>query len=146
MGDHVVLSYDLPCPSSRAFFIYVDEIDSWWPGHLSADPAVFVGLHLEPWRGGRVVARYEGDEEVDWGVVTAIEPGRLLQHTLMLPHRSTAVTTVTVEFADHDTGSRMTFTHTPGAGADAFGQTRFGEWPIILGNYVEAVRRALRPR
>lgn len=143
MGDDVVLSYDLPCPASRAFLVYVDDIGSWWPGHLTADPALFEGLRIEPRVGGRVYARYR-DEEVDWGEVSAIETGRRVQHTLTVPHRSAASTTVTVTFLDHDTGSRMTFRHTPWSGVDALGQTKFGEWPIILGHYVEAVRTASR--
>lgn len=144
MGDDVVLSYDLPCSASRAYLVYVDEIGSWWPGHITADPAVFEGMRIEPEVDGRIYARYAG-EEVDWGQVCAIEPGRLIQHTLTVPHRSPASTTITVTFGDHDTGSRMTFRHSPWDGVDAFGQTKFGEWPIILGHYVEAVRATRRP-
>lgn len=144
MGDDVVLSYDLPCPATRAFLIYVHQIGSWWPGHLTADPAVFTGMQIETWPGGRVYTRYGTDQEIDWGLVSAIEPGRYLRHTLTVPHRSTASTTVTITFRDHDTGSRMIFRHTPWSGVDALGQTKFGEWPIILGHYVEAVRAASR--
>jgi Activator of Hsp90 ATPase homolog 1-like protein len=144
MGDHLVLSYDLPCAAKRAFMIYVDEIGSWWPGHVSADPSAFVGMRIEPWPGGRLYAVYRSGEEADWGVVSAIEPGRFLQHTLSLPHRSSSSTTVSVTFDDHDTGSRLTLSQTAWDGVDALGQTKFGEWPIILGGYVEAVRAAQR--
>ncbi|WP_018155851.1 SRPBCC domain-containing protein [Demetria terragena] len=144
MGDDVILSYDLPCPAQRAFVNYVDDIGSWWPGHVNADPSRFDGLYFEPWVGGRLNARYQPDEEVQWGTIVRIEPAVGIVHTFSLPHRSSAQTTVTLSFSELDTGSRLTFRHTPWNGIDALGQTKFGEWPLILGHYVELVRASSR--
>lgn len=144
MAGDVVLSYDLPCSPRQAFFVYVDGIGDWWPPAYSADPAVFGGLSLEPWIGGRLLAHYGNQEDV-WGEVQQIEPGEVLEHTFAMNRSSAPPSLVAVLFEEHDTGTRMTFRHGGWTAVNAFDRHKYGDWPIVLGQYVEAVRLAARP-
>lgn len=144
MGESMILSYDLPCPAQQAFKVYVHDIGTWWPRHLSADPATFDGLRIEPWVSGRVFATYAPDVDVEWGTVLSVDPGHRLEHTFSVPHLSAATTTITATFEDHDTGSRLSFRGVTWDGVDALSRSKFGEWPLILGEFVEAARSARR--
>jgi uncharacterized protein YndB with AHSA1/START domain len=72
---------------ARAFEIFTDGFDRWWPKRLPADPglAQCVGQspmvresRIEPFKGGRWYTRCEDSAEVVIGHVLLWEPGRRL--------------------------------------------------------------------
>lgn len=146
MRDSLVLSYDLPASAAQAFYVYVEGLAGWWPATYTADPATFCGLRLDARPGGRLVAAYSDGREVEWGRVEMVEAGQRLRHTFFLPHAGGTSSTVELVFSEHDAGSRLTFREEDRALGHAFDKHRFGDWPVILGNYVDAVRRSATHR
>jgi uncharacterized protein YndB with AHSA1/START domain len=61
-------------PLDRAFSLFVERMDTWWPAvhHLGAQP--FHAIVIEPRRGGRWYERDAQGNECDWGRVLAWEP------------------------------------------------------------------------
>ncbi|MDE9367377.1 SRPBCC domain-containing protein [Luteipulveratus sp. YIM 133132] len=141
-ADDVVLSYDLPVPARRAFYLYVDRIGRWWPGTYTNDPAAYDRVVIEPRVGGRVLARYTGGHAEDWGTVRHLDPAGALEHSFNLSHRSGVPSVIRVEFSDHDSGSRMRFRHTGWNRDNSTDRHRFNDWPLVLSGYVDHVRRA----
>ncbi|AKU16940.1 SRPBCC domain-containing protein [Luteipulveratus mongoliensis] len=143
-ASDVVLSYDLPASARQAFMLYVDRIGLWWPGTYTADPATYAGVVIEPRVGGRVLARYNNRHADEWGRVTRLEMGASLEHTFTLAHASRVASLVSVSFADHDTGSRMSFRHGGWTEDNKLDRHRFNDWPLILSGYVDLVRVTVR--
>lgn len=145
-GDGVVLSYDLPTSSAHAFLVYVDRIGRWWPGTYTADPATYDEVVIEPYVGGRVYVRYTDGQEQDWGQVRELRPGQVLAHTFSLSAQHPGTGLVRVEFDDQDSGCRMTFRHQDHLATNPFERHKFGDWPVVLAEYIETVRALVRSR
>ena len=61
-------------PIERAFSVFTESIDSWWPrGHTIGD-APLAEMVLEPRVGGRAYGRDVNGGECDWGRVLSYEP------------------------------------------------------------------------
>jgi len=65
----------VPLSAERAFALFTDGYNSWWPGHHigTSDMAEAV---LEARTGGRYYERGVDGTECDWGTVLACEPPR----------------------------------------------------------------------
>jgi uncharacterized protein YndB with AHSA1/START domain len=63
----------VPLPADRAFALFTEGYDTWWPGHHigSAEMAEAV---LEPRMGGRYFERGVDGSECEWGKVLACDP------------------------------------------------------------------------
>ena len=66
-------------PIERAFSVFVEQMETWWPAehHIGAKP--FASIFVEPRAGGRWYERAADGETCDWGRVLVWEP----------PHRVT---------------------------------------------------------
>jgi len=66
-------------PVERAFSVFVEQMETWWPAthHISKTP--FEAIFVEPRVGGRWYERNAAGEQCDWGKVLAWDP----------PHRVT---------------------------------------------------------
>ncbi len=67
-------SITVQAPPERAFAVFTEGFDSWWPrGHHigSADMAKAV---IDPYAGGRWYELGEDDSRTDWGDVLAYDP------------------------------------------------------------------------
>ncbi len=66
-------------PIERAFSVFVEQMETWWPPehHIGANP--FQSIFVEPRTGGRWYERDAQGNECQWGQVLAWEP----------PHRVT---------------------------------------------------------
>jgi uncharacterized protein YndB with AHSA1/START domain len=66
-------------PIERAFSVFVEQMETWWPAehHIGANP--FESIFVEPRTGGRWYERDAQGNECLWGQVLAWEP----------PHRVT---------------------------------------------------------
>ena len=107
----------------RAFAVFTDGIDGWWPRthHIGKTP--MVKSVIEPRVGGRWFATHEDGSETDTGVVVAYEPPHRVVLTWQLdadwkydPHFRTEVEVVFTAEADKRT--RVDLTH---RGLEAYG-------------------------
>jgi uncharacterized protein YndB with AHSA1/START domain len=65
-------------PIERAFSVFVEQMEVWWPAahHIGDKP--FQAIFVEPRVGGRWFERDADGNECDWGTVRAWEPPRLV--------------------------------------------------------------------
>lgn len=58
----------------RAFSVFVEQMETWWPAshHIGKDP--FETIFVEPRVGGRWYERNTAGEQCDWGTVLAWDP------------------------------------------------------------------------
>ena len=72
-------SVRVQAPVERAFSVFVEQMETWWPAthHIGKTP--FEAIFVEPRVGGRWYERNAGGEQCDWGKVLAWDP----------PHRVT---------------------------------------------------------
>jgi uncharacterized protein YndB with AHSA1/START domain len=61
-------------PVERAFSVFTDGIDSWWPREHTIGEEPLAKMVLEPRVGGRAYGLGVDGEESDWGRVLAYEP------------------------------------------------------------------------
>jgi len=61
-------------PVERAFSVFVEQMETWWPAdhHIGAQP--FQAIFVEPRAGGRWYERDAQGSECDWGTVLAWGP------------------------------------------------------------------------
>ena len=72
-------SVRVQAPVERAFSVFVEQMETWWPAthHIGKTP--FEAIFVEPRVGGRWYERNGSGEQCDWGKVLAWDP----------PHRVT---------------------------------------------------------
>jgi uncharacterized protein YndB with AHSA1/START domain len=79
--DEVVVrkSVRVGVPAARAFSVFVEQMETWWPPahHIGDEP--FQAIFVEPRTGGRWYERDAKGSECQWGHVLAWDP----------PHRVT---------------------------------------------------------
>lgn len=116
--DAVTHSVLVPLSPGKAFELFVDRFDTWWPreGHklLDQDLAEVV---IEPREGGRWYERAVDGSECDWGYVKELDPpnGIVLAWHLD-PHFNfdpdpARATTVEVSFDAEADQTRVTLEH-----------------------------------
>jgi hypothetical protein len=111
----IVKSLEVRRSAHDAFRIFTEEITAWWPikthnRGVTARGEITVRVTIEPRVGGRVYETLQDGRELDWGVVTAFEPGALfaMQWNIGRPQS----TDVSVRFEALSAEScRVTLTH-----------------------------------
>lgn len=68
-------------PAERAFRVFAQGINTWWPHQYHIGQADIAEVVLEPRVGGRWYERGVDDSECDWGRVLAWEPPHRLVFT-----------------------------------------------------------------
>ena len=76
--EPVKTSIVVAAPIERAFSVFSDGIDSWWPREHTIGAAAMREIILEPRAGGRAYTIDVEGGECDWGRVLAYEPPRWL--------------------------------------------------------------------
>ena len=61
-------------PVERAFAVFTEGIDRWWPREHTIGAAPMAKIILEPHAGGRAYTIDVNGDECDWGRVLAYEP------------------------------------------------------------------------
>ncbi len=78
MLDPIIKTIEVPCSQEKAFGIFVNEINSWWPLSTYSVAAkageVAKSLRMEPELGGKIVETSEDDTEYLWGTVKSYDP------------------------------------------------------------------------
>ncbi len=71
-------SVRVQAPVERAFSVFVEQMESWWPAdhHIGAQP--FQAIFVEPRVGGRWYERDAQGNECNWGQVLAWGPPHLV--------------------------------------------------------------------
>lgn len=113
----VVKSIDVRRSAADAFRIFTQEISAWWPmaTHTRAKTAegeVTERVTIEPRVGGRVYETLTTGEELEWGAVSAYEPGALFAINWTMGRATSQTTDVSVRFEPIDAQRcRVTLTH-----------------------------------
>lgn len=96
-------------PTARAFQIFTENIDAWWPRTHKIGGAALARVVLEPRANGRWYEIGEDGAQCEWGRVLTWEPPRRLVLAWQISGRwqydPTLVTEVEVTFAPHGDGS-----------------------------------------
>jgi uncharacterized protein YndB with AHSA1/START domain len=72
-------SVRVKAPIERAFSVFVEQMESWWPATHHIGKVPFVAIFVEPRVGGKWYERNAAGEHCDWGKVLKWDP----------PHRVT---------------------------------------------------------
>jgi uncharacterized protein YndB with AHSA1/START domain len=67
-------SVSVDVPVERAFAVFTERFDAWWPSDYHIGKADYQGAALEQRQGGRWYERGVDGSECDWGQVLAWEP------------------------------------------------------------------------
>lgn len=67
-------SVRVKAPINRAFHVFVEQMESWWPAthHIGKTP--FESIYVEPRAGGRWYERDANGHQCEWGTVLAWDP------------------------------------------------------------------------
>ena len=64
---------------ARAFSVFVEQMESWWPASHHIGDTPFQAIFVEPRVGGRWYERNVKGEECTWGWVLAWDPPRMVR-------------------------------------------------------------------
>lgn len=78
-SDAVLKAVRVQAPIDRAFSVFVEQMESWWPATHHIGDTPFEAIFVEPRVGGRWYERDVKGKVTDWGIVLAWDP----------PHRVT---------------------------------------------------------
>ena len=149
--DAVRRELTVPAPPERAFAVFTDRFDSWWPRSHSIGGSELAEAVVEPRAGGRWYERGADGSETDWGEVLAWEP----PHRLILSWRiggdwaldpdPAHASEIEVPFAPEGDGTRVAVEHRgferhgATAAALAEGVAGDGGWNGLLKQFAEAI-------
>ncbi len=78
MLDPIVRTIEVPCSQEKAFGVFVNEMDSWWPLEKFSVSAMYGGttksLRVDPKQGGKIVETAHDDTEHLWGTIKSYDP------------------------------------------------------------------------
>jgi hypothetical protein len=72
-------SVRVQAPVERAFSVFVEQMETWWPAthHIGKTP--FDAIFVEPRVGGRWYERNAEGQQCEWGTVLAWDPPRMVR-------------------------------------------------------------------
>ena len=82
MIDPLVKTIEVSCSQGKAFRVFVNEMDSWWPlarftvSAMGGQPAQ--AIRVEPKQGGKIVETGPDGAEHLWGTIKSCEPNDLI--------------------------------------------------------------------
>jgi uncharacterized protein YndB with AHSA1/START domain len=140
--EPIRLDVEVACPPDRAFAVWTEEIDRWWPADHTVSGTDDLTVVLEPRAGGRIFERTPGGIEHDWGEVTVWEPPSRLGYLWHLRRDRADATQVEVRFeAVADGRTRVAIEHRGWEALGAEGQgwrdRNQGGWATLLPWFVE---------
>ena len=147
MIEPIRLDFEVACPPDRAFAVWTEEIDRWWPADHTVSGTDDLTVVLEPRAGGRIFERTPGGLEHDWGEVTIWEPPSRLGYLWHLRRDRADATQVEVRFeAVADGRTRVAIEHRGwdalGADGEAWRDRNQGGWATLLPWFVERAEAA----
>jgi uncharacterized protein YndB with AHSA1/START domain len=132
----------------KAFRVFTDGFDSWWPGAHHIAEGELDAVFIEPRTGGRWGERLTDGTECAWGAVLAWDPPRAVTLEWRLGgdfeldehHASRVDVTFT---PTEDGGTHVVLEHSGFAGHRSASDLRTGVqgeggWPALLGMFAQA--------
>jgi uncharacterized protein YndB with AHSA1/START domain len=145
-------TFILPVSADKAFELFVNQFDSWWPKEYTWSADGLETIAIEPKVGGRCYEQGPHGFECDWGRVLVHDPPKRLLFTWQIsPNRVPQpnpenASEVEVTFKEEENGQTdITFIHRHfekhGEGAEGYREAMGSSmgWPYILERYREAV-------
>ncbi|MGH6956583.1 MAG: SRPBCC family protein [Caulobacteraceae bacterium] len=140
-------------PQAKAFRVFTDRFDTWWPRSHYIGNSPLTEVVLEPGVGGGWYSLHEDGVKRPWGEVLTWEPPDRLVLAWRIDHEfgydPDLLTEVEVRFTDVGDGrTRIDFEHRGLerlGDSDAAHKTREsmnGGWAMILGRFLEAAEAA----
>ena len=141
----------VPAPPERAFELFTDGMDSWWPREFSWSQEKLEEIGIEPREGGFAYERGPHGFLVHWGRMTSFDPPQRLVFRWQIaadrtpqpdPEKASAVE---VRFTEANGSTRVEVEHggweRHGDGAREYrdGFEQAGAWPYALKRFAEAV-------
>ena len=71
-------SIRVEAPIERAFFVFVEQMETWWPATHHIGDTPFEAIFVEPRAGGRWYERNIKGVQCDWGTVLKWDPPNLV--------------------------------------------------------------------
>jgi len=135
VSDPIRRSILVRATPERAFAVFTEQIDAWWPpSHRKGGASTtFV---LEPREGGRFFQRTAEGDELALGEVVRFEPPEHLVYTWH-PGSDVGPTTVEIRFTAEPEGTRVDVVHSEGDSGLAERWTDRAaiferSWPVVL--------------
>ncbi len=137
------MAFEVACAPERAFTLWTERIDTWWPPDHTVTGRGDLTVVLEPGVGGRIFERTPEGQEYDWGEVTVWEPPVRLGYLWHLRGERARATEVSVRFVPRDgDGTRVEIEHRGwerlGAGAEEGRSRNEQGWRTLVPHYVTA--------
>ena len=148
----LTLSRKLAVPRDRAFAVFVDELNRWWPRDLTWGKDRLETIGIEPRTGGTCFEKLKDGTTGVWGTVLAFDrPSHIVFAWQIRPDRTpegseATSSRVDVRFVERDPGTseilvvhRDFFRH--GEDFEAYRNEMAGKkgWPAIVEAYVKAL-------
>lgn len=106
----IELQFDVACPPTRAFQLWTERIDLWWPPGKSFHGGQ-VAVTFEPVPGGRIFETQPDGTQQDWGRVQEVKPPHRLRYTWHLMFDPQEATDVEVTFSPNGDGTTVRLVH-----------------------------------
>lgn len=142
-------------PADRAFRVFTEKMDTWWPASHHVGKAEMKSIILDRRANGRWAEVGTDSSECDWGRVLVWDPPKRLvlgwQVTANWQFDANFVTEVEINFTPIDAGkTRVALEHRNlerfGAAEEQFRKSigSDGGWPMILGRFATAATAELQ--
>ncbi|MEM1064136.1 MAG: SRPBCC domain-containing protein [Pseudomonadota bacterium] len=140
--DPIRKSITVPLEPARAFTLFTEEMDRWWPkdSHSLAaadDEGDKARVRVEPREGGQVIETLPDGSEAAWATVTTWQPGTRFAMRWYVGRPEDEATEVDVSFTATEAGTRIDLTHSGFAALGAEAETMCASyttgWDHVLG-------------
>ncbi len=149
--EPLLFSFEVGCPQERAFDLWANRIETWWPTDHTVSGRDDVKVVLEPGIGGRIFERTPDGEEHDWGEVTGWEPPRQLSYLWHIGSDRSDATSVTVRFVPNGLGNTTVIIEHDGwerlgARADERRKRNSAGWQSLVVHYIKAAATTVKEK
>lgn len=90
MLDPIVKVIEVPCSQEKAFGVFMNEMDSWWPLDRFSVSAMggeaAKSIRVEGRQGGKIVEIGPSGSEHQWGTINSFEPHDFVSMDFHIPH------------------------------------------------------------